>query len=307
MPRNPESADFYHNPSTANTAMKCLRKSNIPKAGVYFLAGFLLWCPTAIYAQGQSGNILDKGAEFNFRAKILDSECKPLVAKNETPAELTIEKISLAAGSEFFVLTDIVNLPLRLSPRESVSLGYVCFRPKVTDKEYNASLKVALSRSENHGESTVSLHAKSFGEPAVPNVPPTSPAAIIDFDPTTIKNGTLLSMVGKDEEFFRSFKFKNVSSKTVTVNSIDFEKHDAKFDLSSVEPDGALPIDVAPGETFSVRIAYHSFERMPAFNKMLIYTDDSKDPVRYDIRGLQMPLSQMDWNKRSESSPSQGK
>jgi hypothetical protein len=114
-------------------------------------------------------------------------------------------------------------------------------------------------------------------------------------------------MVGKDEEFFRSFKFKNISSKTVTVYSIDFEKHDAKFDLSSVEPSGGLPFDVDPGKSFSVRIIYHSFERLPSSNKMLIYTDDSKEPVRYDIRGLQMPLSQMDWNKHSESATSQGK
>ncbi|MFI5264523.1 MAG: hypothetical protein ACHQM6_08415 [Candidatus Kapaibacterium sp.] len=280
---------------------------SILNAGIFFLAGILLWCPKVIHAQGQSGNILAEHAEFNFHAKIFDSECKPLFAKNETPAVLTIEKITLAAGSDFFVLTDLVNLPLRLSPSESVSLGYACFRPKVADKEYNAAVKVVFSPLAHQDDGTIILHAKSFGEPAVPNVPPTSPGAIIDFAPETIKNGTLLSMVGKDEEFFRSFKFKNVSSKTVTVNSIDFEKHDAKFDLSSVEPYGGLPFDVAPGETFGIRIAYHSFDRTPAFNTLFIYTDDSKEPVRYDIRGLQMPLSQMDWNKRTESAASQGK
>ncbi len=283
-----------------------MRKLSILIAGIYSVAGILCLNAGMAVAQAQSGNILAEHAEFNYRVKVKDSECKPLVAKNETLAELKIEKISLAPGSEAFVLTDIATLPMKLAPSETVTLGYACFRPKTGEKEYNSTLKVVFSPAQHQSDGIVRLHATSFSEPVVANIPPTSAGAIISFDPETIKNGTLLSMVGKDEEFFRSFNFKNVSSKTVTVNSIDFEKHDGKFDLSSVEPGGSLPLDVAPGESFSVRIAYHSFERLPAMNKLLIYTDDVKEPVRYDIRGLQMPLSQMDWNKKSESAQSKG-
>jgi len=272
---------------------------------MYILAGILSWCPNVM--QGQSGNILGEHAEFHFRTKILDSECKPLIAKNETPADVTIEKISLAPGSDFFALSDLVNMPMRLSPNESVSLGYICFRPTIAEKEYKSTVKIEFAPAGHPADGTVNLYAKSFGDPVVANVPPTSPGAIISFDPATIKNGTLLSMVGKDEEFFRSFTFKNVSSKTITVSSFDFQKQDARFDVSSVEPGGGLPIDVAPGESFTVRIAYHSVERTPSFNTLLIYTEDSKEPVRYDVRGLQMPLAQMDWNKHNGTATSQGK
>ena len=284
--------------------MKFLRSLSIHKVWVLALASFFCCIkPNFIQAQGhgQAQNVLADHAELNFRVRIKDSECKPLIAINETDSALTIEKISFEAGAEFFELSDIITLPKRLSPGESVSLGYACFKPKIPNKKSVGYIDVLFLPKQHLGAGEVLLQGVSYEDIPVNTVPPTSPAAIINFNPVSTTHGTLLSMVGKDGEFISTFNLKNTSPNTITINSVDFQKHDGRFDLSSVEPGHTLPMDIAPGELFSLRIAYHSFERLPSYNKILIFTDEVKDPFIYDIRGLQLPLSEMEWNKRAES------
>jgi hypothetical protein len=124
-----------------------------------------------------------------------------------------------------------------------------------------------------------------------------SPTSTIPFG---TKTNALLDMKGYDQEFIRSFTFKNTSSTNFTINSVDFEKQDNTFDVRAIEPGESLPIDVAPGKTFSVRIAFHAIDRNKlSSNRLLIATEQSKDPIVYPIQALQQPLSDMPWNKHA--------
>jgi len=109
----------------------------------------------------------------------------------------------------------------------------------------------------------------------------------------------VLDMKGYEQEFIRTFTFKNTSSATYTINSIDFEKQDDIFELSSIVPGGTLPMDVAPGEIFSVRISYHGFERNELRSNILrFHTEGKAMPLIFPIQAIQEPLSAMLWNKK---------
>ena len=255
--------------------------------------------PVTSDAQWQTENILTQNSGFKFRVRIEDSECKPLIAKNETNAPVIIERIESGSWSEFFELNDTVSLPRRLAPGESITLAYACFRPKIANKEYDGNINVIVT--PNHqGIGAVHFHGMSFSEGQIENIPPTAPGATLPFDPVTMKEGTLISMVGKDQEFMRSFTFKNTSQTSVTVTALDFQKHDQQFDITSIEPGGSLPIEIAPGEAFSLRISYRSLDRIPFYNHLAISTEQSKEPVLYEVRGFQLPLSGMEWNKKGK-------
>ena len=113
-------------------------------------------------------------------------------------------------------------------------------------------------------------------------------------------NSALLDMKGSDQEFARNFTFKNTSAATITINSVDFEKQDNFFEFLSIEPAEAFPIEVAPGQTFSVHVAYHAIERNDLrSNKLAFVTEQSKVPIVYPIQAMQLPLSAMPWNKKT--------
>jgi hypothetical protein len=127
-----------------------------------------------------------------------------------------------------------------------------------------------------------------------------SPSSTVPFGTTT---KVLLNMKGYDQEFIRSFTFKNTSNMTYTINSVDFEKQDNSFDVRAIEPGESLPIEVAPGKTFSVRIAFHAIDRNKlSWNRLLISTEQSTRPIAYPIQALQQPLSDMPWNKKAIAS-----
>jgi hypothetical protein len=249
-------------------------------------------------ARGQGAvYVLADKSDFVLTARFNESECKPLIAQNETNASLTIERIQLGTRS-FCEITDLIPLPHKLSPGESVQIGYACFRPQSSGQEYDDTINIVCS-PKKAGIGAVHVHAISRAEPKIENIAPTTQGAILAFDPISIKEGTLISMVGKDAEFMRSFTFKNTSANPITVTGLDFEKHDQRFEISKIEPEGSIPLEVAPGASFSLRIMYHSFERTPFNNTLLISTESSKEPVKYEIRGFQLPLSAMEWNKRN--------
>jgi hypothetical protein len=102
------------------------------------------------------------------------------------------------------------------------------------------------------------------------------------------QNSALLDMKGNDQEYVRNFKFKNTSSVSYTINSVDFEKQDNMFEFMSVEPDESLPIDVPPGHTFTIRIAFHAIQlNLLCSNKLNIKTEQSKEPISYSIQAKQ--------------------
>ncbi len=249
-------------------------------------------------AQWQTQNILTPNSGYNFRVRTEDSECKPLIAKNETSEPITIEKIESGLWAECFQLNDTIHLPHRLSPGESLTLAFVCFRPKIANKEYEANINVIVSPKQPE-IATIHFHGVSFAEAQVTNVPPTAQGAVLAFDPVTMKEGALISMVGRDQQFMRSYSFKNTSPVTVTVTGVDFQNYDQRFDVTSIEPGGSLPLEVAPGESFSLRISYSSFERVPFYNRLLISTEQSKQPLQYEVRGFQLPLSATEWNNKA--------
>ena len=113
---------------------------------------------------------------------------------------------------------------------------------------------------------------------------------------------TLLDMKGYDQEFTRSFTFTNTTPATFTINNIDFEKKDNKFDFVSIGPDASLPLDVASGQTFTIKVTFHSFDRNKLCSDHLLFiTEQSKEPIAYPIQALQQPLSAMPWNKQTAS------
>ena len=116
----------------------------------------------------------------------------------------------------------------------------------------------------------------------------------------------MLDMKGYDQQFTRSFTFTNSSSSAYTINSVGFEDKNSKFDFISIgssSGDSSFPIDIAPGETFTVRVTFISPERNKSCSDHLVFTvEQSKEPIVYPIRALQQPLSQMPWNKKEIAS-----
>lgn len=133
----------------------------------------------------------------------------------------------------------------------------------------------------------------------------TSDSKIINETHSTIPFGTgsemLLDMKGYDQEFTRSFTFTNNSSVKFTINNVDFEKKDNKFDFVSIGPDSDLPLDVNPGQTFTIKVTYHSFDRnITCSDKLLVLTEQNKEPFVYPIQALQQPMSDMTWNHKTK-------
>ncbi len=133
----------------------------------------------------------------------------------------------------------------------------------------------------------------------------TSDSKIVNVTNTAIPFGTeseiLLDMKGYDQEFTRSFTFTNNSSVNFTINNVDFEKKDNKFDFVSIGPDADLPLDVTPGQTFTIKVTYHSFERnITCSDNLLFLTEQNKEPIVYPIQALQQPMSDMTWNQKTK-------
>ena len=121
--------------------------------------------------------------------------------------------------------------------------------------------------------------------------------------PFGVISKALLDMKGYDPEFTRSFTFKNTSTATYTINAVDLEKQDNTFDIRAIEPGESLPMDVAPGKTFSVRIAFHAIDRNRlSSNRLIFSTEQNKEPIVYQIQAIQQPLSDMPWNKKALAS-----
>lgn len=131
-----------------------------------------------------------------------------------------------------------------------------------------------------------------------------SPGNVIPFDLEPQANSTtVLDMKGYDQEFVRSFTFKNTSAVSYSINSVDFQKNDNSFDIFSIEPEKSLPMEVAPGQTFTVHVAFHSFRRNELrTNELRFSTDQHKEAVRFFIQAIQQPLSAMPWNNRTNAS-----
>ncbi|MDP4229000.1 MAG: hypothetical protein Q8916_01190 [Bacteroidota bacterium] len=261
----------------------------------------LLLFVSATWAQ-QEENVIGMNAQLVFHVKVDDFECKSLIAKNETTSEITIERIDSAIGVGFFRLSDIIPLPRKLAPGQLISLGYACFQPEASNNQFSGFIPIVYGSNGHSDVHKIQVQAAGYiPEKQKFDTRATTAGAIIEFDPMSKKQGVLLAMTGKDEEFSRSFSFKNTSTVGYTVNAIDFEKHDSRFEVSSIEPDGSLPFDVAPGESFSVRILYHSFDRAPFYNHLIITTEQSKEAASYEVRGYQLPLSEMSWNKKGDT------
>ena len=140
-----------------------------------------------------------------------------------------------------------------------------------------------------------SLHSYSTGESKAVNSIANPPI------PFEAEPKVLLDMKGYDEEFTRIFTFTNTSSATFTINTVDFEKKDNKFDFVSIGPDADLPLDVAPGQTFTIKVAFHSSERNKIYSDHLLFiTEQNKEPIAYPIQALQQPISDMPWNQRAQ-------
>jgi hypothetical protein len=89
---------------------------------------------TAVKAQ-QGQNILDQNAQINFTGvKIGSTRCMPLLARNTTAAPMTISRLAITDGSDFFILTDTVSLPKILGAGESLALGNLCFTSHEANK-----------------------------------------------------------------------------------------------------------------------------------------------------------------------------
>ena len=113
-------------------------------------------------------------------------------------------------------------------------------------------------------------------------------------------NSALLDMKGNDQEFTRKFTFKNISSGTYTINSVDFEKHDNSFEFLSTESGEAFPMEIGAGETFTIRIAFIAKERdMLCTNTLEFRTEENKLPIVFPIQAMQVPLSALPWNNRA--------
>jgi hypothetical protein len=108
-------------------------------------------------------------------------------------------------------------------------------------------------------------------------------------------------MKGYDPTFVRTFTFQNTSKETHTITNIDFAKKEDIFSFVSFAGDDvSLPLEVKPGETFTVKVAFRAFERNLTYSdKMQISTEESRQGFEFPIQALQQPLSSMVWNQHS--------
>ncbi|MEI8134947.1 MAG: hypothetical protein WCH46_07700 [bacterium] len=132
-----------------------------------------------------------------------------------------------------------------------------------------------------------------------------SPVRIVAHTP--IPFGTvskvLLDMKGYDQEFVRSFIFKNNTQTKFTIQNIEFDKGSQYFDFVGLLEGGVFPYELIPGETITVKVAFHSVERNKLYSGNLIFvTDQEKEPLVYEVQALQQPLSDMPWNKKPMAS-----
>jgi hypothetical protein len=112
----------------------------------------------------------------------------------------------------------------------------------------------------------------------------------------------ILDMKGYDQQFTRSFTFTNSSSTTYTINNVDFENKNSKFDFVAIGTDDSFPLDVAPGQTFTVKVAFRTGDRNKLYSdRILFQTEQTKTPIAYQIQALQQPMSDMPWNKKTAS------
>ena len=263
----------------------------------YTLVAALFYVMSALFCADPAlsqVNILSEKSEIAFSVQAGNIECKALIAINQTKEPITIKKIERKGLPKAIELTDSIHLPRIISPGESITVAYLCYRPKSKDDSYSGDLEIiTLPRSDRK----IPVHASVFIEDRTPLVYPTAPGAVLDFDPAEKNGGTLISMVGTDFQFIREYSFKNTSSTSYTITWVDFAKEDPNFDVTATGPGEYLPMEVAPGETFFVRLSYNCTEREPNENTLRIFTLQKNEPMNYDVRGLALPLSQMDWNQ----------
>jgi hypothetical protein len=112
----------------------------------------------------------------------------------------------------------------------------------------------------------------------------------------------LLDMKGYDQSFVRTFTFQNTTKGDYTITGVDFTAHNSKFSFVSIEgAEASLPLDVKPGEIFTVKIAFLAADRNITYSdKMLIMTEQSNEPVAFPIQAMRQPLSSMTWNQRAQ-------
>ena len=111
----------------------------------------------------------------------------------------------------------------------------------------------------------------------------------------------LLDMKGYDQNFVRTFTFQNTTKEAYTVTGVDFATRNTKFSFVSITgTDETLPLEVKPGETFTVKVAFIAPERNITYSdKMLIKVEESQEPVMFPIQATRAPLSDMSWNQRA--------
>ncbi len=176
---------------------------------------------------------------------------------------------------------------------------FMCFAVSISQAQVpvnGSSRSTNLAFATGGNNNSEFIRANSAVTATVTKVMPSESA--IPFAPTSASSA-LLDMKGYDADFTRSFTFKNSSSTTYTINSIDFEKQDNLFDFRSIEPGESMPMDVAPGKTFTIRVAFHSMDRNRlATNRLTIVTEQTKEPIMFPIQAIQQPLSDMPWNKK---------
>jgi len=267
-----------------------MKQKNTLVAALFYITGAFFCAHTAL---GQI-NVFSSKSEISFSVPAGDVECKALIGVNDTKAPITIKKIERKGLPRSIELTETIPLPHILNPGESITISYFCYRPTSKDDGCSGSIEiVTLPKLERK----IPVQASVFEEDRTPLIYPTAPGAVLDFDPVAKNEGTLISMVGTDFQFIREYSFKNTSSTLYTVTWVDFAKEDPNFEVTAIGPEEYLPMEIAPGESFFVRLAYNCTEREPYENKLRIFTLQKKEPASYDVRGLALPLSQMDWNQ----------
>jgi len=109
----------------------------------------------------------------------------------------------------------------------------------------------------------------------------------------------LLDMKGYDQNFVRTFTFQNTTKETRTVTGVDFAARNTKFSFVSITgADESLPLEVKPGQTFTVKVAFIAPERNITYSdKMLVTVEESKVPVTFPIQATRSSLSSMNWNQ----------
>ncbi|MEI8134946.1 MAG: hypothetical protein WCH46_07695 [bacterium] len=251
---------------------------------------------SALSAQ-QGVEALSGKKEYSFVTISGSSECQPIILKNISDHKITITSLNAANWNDQFELTDAINFPYRLAPHESIRLGYVCFRPSARDKESEVSLNVGINNDKSK-DVRLRFRGSSHSESSLPSIAATLRGAVFDLNPNDTTPAKLISIVGSDNQFNRVFSFKNTTKSTITISKASFETDDQRFEVAGLSDDLSFPFELAPEEVFTLRISYTTFERKPLTNTLLIWTNVRSKPVQYNVRGLQLPTSALEWNKK---------